>query len=574
MKRFLKGLVPFVLILGILASIFWYLLVYDREFTRDMLIAQARHLDAAGKADFAAKLYDLAYDYTGKDEDVAIELANQYRNDGNYTKAEYTLTNAIADGGSVELYTALSKTYVEQDKLQDAVAMLDSIPDPRIRAEMDQLRPAAPQAIPEPGYYNKYIQVEFITSSGKLYYTTNREYPSTANAPFAEPMTLPGGETVIYAVSVDSNGLVSPLTIVAYTVGGVIEEAVFADPAIELAVRQLLEVPEDEILMTDRLWEITEFTVPEDAQVLTDLSLLPYLEKLTIQDFKFENLSILAPLTYLKELDLSGSRFPAAELKTLAGLPVLEKLVLSQCGLSTIADLAGAMNLKYLDLSSNTLRNLEPLIPMTTLEELYLQHNAVTNLDALSALSRLAKLDISYNSVTLLSPLSKCAELSWVNAGHNSISQLIGVESFPSLSHLDVDHNQLSDISVLGSCAKLTELNISNNTISSIDALGQLTGLTELNFSYNDVVNLPTWPDGSSLSVLDGSYNRVESVYPLHNLEELTYVYLDYNQLFTVDPIADCFRLVMVNVYGNHITDVSKLTEHNIIVNYDPTTDE
>ena len=215
MKRFLKALVPFVLILGILASIFWYLLVYDREFTRDMLIAQARHLDAAGKADFAAKLYDLAYDYTGKDEDVAIELANQYRNDGNYTKAEYTLTNAIADGGSVELYTALSKTYVEQDKLQDAVAMLDSIPDPRIRAEMDQLRPAAPQAVPEPGYYNKYIQVEFISSSGKLYYTTNREYPSTANAPFTEPMSLPGGETVIYAVSVDSNGLVSPLTIVA-----------------------------------------------------------------------------------------------------------------------------------------------------------------------------------------------------------------------------------------------------------------------------------------------------------------------------------------------------------------------
>ena len=571
MKRFLKGLVPFVLILGILASIFWYLLVYDREFTRDMLIAQARHLDAAGKADFAAKLYDLAYDYTGKDEDVAIELANQYRNDGNYTKAEYTLTNAIADGGSVELYTALSKTYVEQDKLQDAVAMLDSIPDPRIRAEMDQLRPAAPQAVPEPGYYNKYIQVEFITSSGKLYYTTNREYPSTANAPFAEPMTLPGGETVIYAVSVDSNGLVSPLTIVAYTVGGVIEEAVFADPAIELAVRQLLEIPEDEILMTDRLWEITEFTVPEDAQVLTDLSLMPYLEKLTIQDFKFENLSILAPLTYLKELDLSGSRFPAAELKTLAGLPVLEKLVLSQCGLSTIADLAGAMNLKYLDLSSNTLRNLEPLIPMTTLEELYLQHNAVTNLDALSALSRLAKLDISYNSVTLLSPLSKCAVISWVNAGHNSISSLNGMDAFTGLTYLDLSYNLLEDVEILKNCTTLTELNISNNNIEYIEPLGALSKLEVFNFSHNRVVRFPVWPDDSPMRTIDGSHNKLTAVTRLHNLMELTYLFVDYNEIVDLDPIAVCYRLVQVNAYGNEIYDVSALTDRNIIVNYDPT---
>lgn len=573
MKRFLKALVPFVLILGILASIFWYLLVYDREFTRDMLIAQARHLDAAGKADFAAKLYDLAYDYTGKDEDVAIELANQYRNDGNYTKAEYTLTNAIADGGSVDLYTALSRIYVEQDKLQDAVAMLDNIPDADIRREMDKLRPAAPQAIPEPGYYNQYIQVEFITTSGKLYYTTDRQFPSISSEIYTEPMTLPGGETIIYAISVDSNGLVSPLTIVAYTVGGVIEEAVFEDPAVELALRQQLEIPEGEVLMTDRLWEVTEFTVPEDANVLTDLRLLPYLEKLTIQEFKFEDLSILVPLTYLKELDLSGSRFPAAELKIIAGLPNLEKLSLAQCGLSTIADLAGAMNLKYLDLGNNTLRNLEPLIPMTTMEEIYLQHNAVTSLEALSALPQLNKLDVSYNSITNLAPLANCGSLTWLNAGHNSIASLDGLDAFPVLSHLDVDHNQLTSIHVLGSCLNLTELNISNNTISNIEVLANLTGLLHLNFSYNKVAKLPTWPAGSSLSVLDGSYNRVESVYPLHNLEELTYVYLDYNQLYTVDPIADCFRLVMVNVYGNHISDVSKLTEHNIIVNYDPTTD-
>ena len=573
MKRFLKGLVPFVLILGILASIFWYLLVYDREFTRDMLIAQARHLDAAGKADFAAKLYDLAYDYTGKDEDVAIELANQYRNDGNYTKAEYTLTNAIADGGSVDLYTALSRTYVEQDKLQDAVAMLDSIPDADIRREMDKLRPAAPQAIPDPGYYNQYIQVEFITTSGKLYYTTDRQFPSINSEPFTEALTLPGGETIIYAVSVDSNGLVSPLTIVAYTVGGVIEEAVFEDPAVELALRQLLEIPEGEVLMTDRLWEVTEFTVPEDAKVLTDLRLLPYLEKLTVQKFMFEDLSVLAPLTYLKELDLSGSRFPATELKVIAGLPNLEKLSLAQCGLSTIADLAGAMNLKYLDLGSNTLRNLEPLIPMTTLEEIDLQHNAVTSLEALSALPKLTKLDVSYNSVTNLASLANCGSLTWLNAGHNSIASLEGMDAFTGLTYLDLSHNLLEDVEILKNCTTLTELNISNNNIEYIEPLGALSKLEVFNFSHNRVVRFPVWPDGSPMRTIDGSHNKLTAVTRLENLMELTYLFVDYNEIVILDPVAACYRLVQVNAYGNEIYDVSALTDRNIIVNYDPTTD-
>ena len=177
MKRFLKRLVPLFLGLGILASVCWYLLVYDRELTRDLLISQARQFDARGNTDFAATLYDLAYDYTGKDEDVAIELANQYRNDGNYTKAEYTLTHAIADGGTVDLYTALSRIFVEQDKLLDAVTLLDTIPDPSVRAEMDRLRPAAPQPSEEPGYYTRYLTVK-LESDGTVLLTTDGDYPS------------------------------------------------------------------------------------------------------------------------------------------------------------------------------------------------------------------------------------------------------------------------------------------------------------------------------------------------------------------------------------------------------------
>ena len=572
MKRFIKRLVPFILVLGILASVAWYLFVYDRAFTRDFLISQARFFDSRGNSGFASTLYDLAYNYSGKDEDVAIELANQYKADGNYTKAEYTLTHAIANGGSADLYIALCKTFVEQDKLLDAVTMLDNISDPAIRMELDSMRPDAPTPDHSDGFYNQYISVGFLPGEGTLYYTTDGDYPSTADTPYADPIQLAGGETSIYAIRVADNGLVSPLTILAYTVGGVIEPAEFDDPAIELAVREILGIREDDEVMTDQMWQIKEFTVPTEATVFTDLKFLPYLEKLTLTGQKLDTLAYLSGLTELRELDLSGCRFSPADLKILAGLPNLEKLNLADCGLSTISDLAGAQKLIWLDLSNNTLRNLEPLIPMTTLQELYLQHNAVTALDALSPLTGLVKLDVSYNSVSSLVPLTQCAKLEWLNAGNNSIASLTGMDAFTALTHLDVDHNLLNEVDILGKCLTLKELNISNNNIRSIVALSGLSNLVVLNCSYNRLEELPTFEKDCALSVLDGSHNQIASLYAIRNAKELTYVYMDYNKLTNIDLIADCYRLVMVNVYGNKIKDVSKLTEHNIIVNYDPVT--
>ena len=49
---------------------------------------------------------------------------------------------------------------------------------------------------------------------------------------------------------------------------------------------------------------------------------------------------------------------------------------------------------------------------------------------------------------------------------------------------------------------------------------------------------------------------------------------MDYNKITDVDALADCSLLVQLNVYGNEIASVSALTDHDIIVNYDPTNSE
>ena len=575
MKKLIHFLVPLLMIVLVIASIGWYLFVYDRAFTRDLLLQQARDNDLKGNTSLSSWFYNLAYGFSGQDENVAIELANQYKASGNYTKAEVTLSKAIRDGATKELYIALCKTYVEQDKILDAVSMLANIPNASIKAELEAMRPAAPQADYPSGYYSQYISVTLSSSEGTtLYYTTDGDYPSIADEPYSAPIELPLGESQVYAVSVADNGLVSPVTILGYTIGGVIEPVIFMDASMEQAIRAALGYDQSHVLYTNDLWQITELEVPSDAMTLEDLIYLTYLENLTVNGRNMSNLQDFAGLNHLKKLDLSGCRFPADSLKAIASLPHLKELNLSNCSLSTLSGLENAESLEILDISNNTIRNLEPLSNMSALSELYLQHNAVANLTVVGGLPELTVLDVSYNALTSIAPLTGNVRLTKLNASNNQIGDVSAAASLPMLAELNLDYNGLTDISGLSGCASLKTLTVSNNQLSSIDALSGMSTLERLDFSYNSVSSLPDFGANSAMQVIDGSYNALESIDSIAKMADISYIYMDYNKLTSVDALADCFHLVQVNVYGNEIPDVSALTEHDILVNYDPTVKE
>lgn len=571
MKKISKFLVPLVLGLLILASIFWYLFVYDRAFTRDMLLQQARFQDLHGNAKISSFFYNSAYTFSGHDDNVAIELANQYKGDGNYTKAEVTLTHAIASNPSFEGYAALCKTYAQQDKLQDAVDLLENVQHASIRDQLNASRPKAPTSDYAAGFYSQYMDIHLKSDDATIYYTTDGTYPSIAGNVYTDGIGLPDGETIVTAIAVDRNGLVSPVTVLEYTITGVIREVTFSDPVMEAAIRESIGADSGKPLLTSALWEVTEFTVPEDAVVFDDLALLPNLTKLTFQAQQLNSLSCITPLTKLEELNLTGCRFPAEELVYPASMASLKTLILSDCGLSTIDDLSGAVALYKLDLSNNTLRKLDVLSPMLTLKSIDLRHNAVTDLTALSSLTQLESLDVSFNNLTTLEPLSGCASLAWLDAGNNQLNTLKGLKELSRLTYLDLKSNQLSDASPLAAMTGLVNLNISSNTFTNITGLNTLTKLETFNFSSNQIAALPNWPDGCPLQTIDGSYNQLTSLDTLKNMDSLTHVYMDYNLLTNIDALEGCYCLVQVNVFGNEIKDVSKLRDLDIIVNYDPT---
>lgn len=560
-----------ILLIGlIVGSIGWYLFVYDRNFTRDMLLQQARYNDLHGNSRISSWFYNMAYTYSGRDENVAIELANQYKQSGNYTKAEATLTNAIRQSGTVELYTALSRTYAEQNKLHDSVALLNTVQDPEIKAQLDALRPKAPAPDQKAGFYSQYIKVK-LQSEGTIYYSVNGDFPSTDDAPYADPIALEAGESRILAVSVDQTGLVSDLADLSYTIGGIVETIELTDPAINAAVREKLGKTETETLYSNDLWSLKEFTVPEGTQSISDLKKIPYLKKLTINKFNLPDLSFLEGFTKLETLDLSGCRLPAESLQILATLPSIENLLVSDCGFSTIEPLKEVTSLKRLDLSNNTIRNLTVLSGMPNLEELNLKHNALTDLSALQGLHSLKRLDVSFNSLTSLEPLAACTALTFLDAENNQIESLAGLENMVGLTYLSVNYNQISHVDRLENLTAMETLKIANNAISDISALAGMSKLDSFYFAHNEISALPAWPEGSELRIIDGANNKLTSIEPLAVMKELAYVYLDYNALTSIDPIADCVNLVQVNVYGNEIKNVSKLTDQDVIVNYDPT---
>lgn len=569
MKKLLKIILPIVLVLAILVSIGWYFLQYDKEFTRDVLLSWARDLDDAGNYDMADWFYNLAYRQAGNDDTIAIEVARQYKERGNYTQAENTLTDAISDGGSIELYIELCKTYIEQDKLLDAVNMLDRIPDPAVKEKITSMRPAIPAVNYPSGNYNEYISLSFSAPDGKVYANFNNEYPSVRKNLFSKPVTLADGATTIQTVCVSSNGLVSPLQIYSYTVSQVSKAITLSDPAIDRTVREMLNVDETYELSTDDLLNFEAFMVPDDAASLEDLYYMPHLKALVIRDCVLENLNPVGYLKELEDLTIQNVTLSSQDVETISSLTTLKYLTANSCGLSNVKSFGNLTNLEYLDLNNNAIGDITLLQTLPGLTYLDMSHNALTSLDGIQALEKLIELNVSYNSLTSLSALSTCANLRALDASSNALTSLTGLEGTKKLGVLYVSSNKLKDISALAGMTDLADLDLSRNKLTNLSALSNLPNLYMLNFSHNQVTKLPEFQEGAILGQINGAYNKLSTLKPLAGLTMLTHVGMSYNASITsIDALITCESLVQIDVLNTGVRNVSAFKGKDIQILY------
>lgn len=570
MKKFIKRIFPVLLSALILFSIGWYLLEYDPAFTRDILLSQARSLEENGNHNAAVWLYNLAYEHFGSSDEVAIELANKFIEMGNYSKAEYTLRKAIEDGGNVELYMALSNTYVQQGKLRDAVLMLENVSGD-MKQKLEALRPVAPAANYPSGSYSQYLSLELSAQGNAIYVADDNDYPSSLTDSYTGPIRLTSGETTLFAVSVGENGLVSSLSVYNYIIHDVVEAVTFADSGFDAAVRRQMGYGPYRVIYSNELWAVTELTLDAAVSSCADLKWLPNLQKLTVDGGVLDDPVALAGCSALQQLNVHGTTVTTEMLQSIATLPELKELALEECGISSITPLAQLTGLISLDLSNNAIRDISALADLTGLTSLDLGSNALISLMGLEKLSALTSLDVSYNSIVSTAPLAAMTSLEVLNVTSNALRSLDSIGNLIQLKSLYASHNELLDLDPLTNCLALTYLDVSHNTLLNINAVSALITIEELDFSYNEVNQLPTFATDCALRVINGSYNQIASLKKLAGLVNLTHIYMDYNdEINSVNTLTACPALKEVYVYGTKVRSVSELTKLGILVIYSP----
>ncbi len=552
MKHTLKTIIPLVLILALLIAACWYFLFYRPDLTASALVYWGDRFEQQERYNRAITLYSAAAKLQPEDDRIPRWLAQAYVSSGNYTKAEYTLVGAITEiPDSVELYCALSRTYLAQDKLLDAEKMLDRITIDSVRNEIDRLRPAAPTLTPESGYYSEYIEVSAYAASGDVYLSTTGDFPSLQTDLYQAPVTLEGGETTVTAISVDQNGLVSGVVYGGYTVGNVVEPVTLQDAALESCVRELLGKDAGETLMTEDIWEIQELTLPDDVKSLDDLPLFTGLLSLSAHSLAGVDLTPIASLTTLRTLDLSGCTLSTSMLELIGTLPELTSLNLSQCAIDSINPLVGLTELEYLNITDNTVSDLTALSAMTQLEELYLGNNPITTITYLSSCPALRILSIESCGISKLTPLAGCTALEELYAANNSIE----------------------DISVLSDCTALRIIDVCSNQISDISILSQLPELVNFKANNNQITEIPVFDaETSKLVQFSANYNEIADISGLAGLVYLNYVRVDYNKVTDVYCLKDNYCLIQVDVWDNPIDTehIQEMQDIGIIVNYNP----
>ena len=552
MKRVLKIVIPLVVVLALLGTAAWFFLSFRADLTAGFLRGQAAKMVERERYSRAVTYYNWAWQLDPENQEIPLALAEAYAGSGNYTKAEYTLVRAIsARPQDVDLYVALCQVYVAQDKLLDAVQMLDRTSDAEVKAALDELRPAAPVLSPENGYYTEYIEVTADGGGNAVYLSIDGDYPSMEDDAYTGPVTLPGGETMVMAVAVDENQMVSQAVQNGYTIGGVVEPVTLNDPAIDAAVREQLGMTAGETLMTDDLWSIAELTLPDTVADLADLSHFTGLTTLTIQNVSGLDFSVLSQLTALQTLDLSGCTISTGSLDAIAGLTGLRVLRLNNCALTDINALSQLTALTELQLANNSLTDIGVTSLMLDLETVTLTNNPITSIAGLSACTKLKSLDISGCSVTSIASLSGKTALETLLAGNNQIADLSPLEGCTALAVLEAPYNLVSDISVLAQLPALTRFVGNNNQITAVPDFDEET---------------------SKLQYIQLDYNEVADLAGLQGINSLNYVYADYNQVETILPLKNNINLIQINVWDNPIPEeeVKSLQENSIIVNYNP----
>jgi internalin A len=210
---------------------------------------------------------------------------------------------------------------------------------------------------------------------------------------------------------------------------------------------------------------------------LTPLANLEKLEHITLSSVQgISDISSVADLSHLCEIEIVGAIFKITELPDLSGMKSLEKLIISGSEISDIAGCAELENLTELSIGINYETDLTPILNLKKLKSLRIDAGSnlqefIVAISQTNGLRELEELTIPHQELDLssLSKLPKLAVLRLLGSGKK---------------------NNLSSISKLNNIKKLTLLRMKVNDLSALNHLSNLEVLQIYHFEIDEQLKL------------------------------------------------------------------------------------
>jgi hypothetical protein len=498
--------------------------------------AAGQALDAGDLAR-AAGLYARILERTPRDEPLRLFVCDLYREAGNFSRAEYTLQSVLSESYSTAaLYKKLSALFAEQDKLYDAVDLLNNIANSAIRASVDAARPAPPEFSHLSGVYEERIDVSLTAGEGcAIYVSLAGDFPSVRDGHYTEHLPIGPGATSLIAAAVSAEGLVSDWATAEYQLNNINDPVTFADTAVETAIRHAIGKPSGQIF-TSELWGVETLVFDQtaaDYQTLDDLRYCTALRTIRLLGLHGScDISAVFSLEELRVVSFDSMGVDSFNLKGIDALKKLTELYLPNNRIGAVTPLTGMISLTALDLSSNSVLDLSPLSGLTALRTLRLSQNAVSGVSPLSQLTAITSLDLDRNRIRSLS----------------------GLENMDRLQSLDVSYNHdLSSLDEIAGLTALSGLYASNCGIRSVPALSP--SLADIDLSSNGIKDIGGLSGLRSLRTLDVSKNGIERLPSPIGFSALQTINVEDNELTSLTPLKGCPSLRKIHAFGNTITD-------------------
>ncbi len=264
---------------------------------------------------------------------------------------------------------------------------------------------------------------------------------------------------------------------------------IIPDPALRAAIREHIQLPVDVPIEVRHLQQLVDFR-PENRGIsnLTGFEHASNLRFLDISDNPITDLSPLANLIALEELHFwqDPPRSTNLDLRPLAKLTNLRRIVVSGNGITDISPLANLQGLTRLSLDRNNIDDLSPLMGLVNLKEMDISRNPITDLSPLANLKELEDLGFGQGPprpINLdLSPLAHLTNLRVLALSGNGITDISSLADLQRLTHLYLDRNHISDFRPLVGLRNLRVLWVVENRASDLSMLSHLNLTT---FKYD-----------------------------------------------------------------------------------------